>query len=60
MSDEHDKLIGVGEVADRFNVDPRTVNRWVRTGKLAGIRTPGGRVKIRESTVRAWLTADPQ
>ncbi len=60
MEDTQDELIGVGEAARMFAVDPRTINRWVRTGKLAGIRTPGGRVKVRKSTVLAWLEAAPQ
>lgn len=30
------------EVADLFGVDTRTVQRWVRQGKLHPVRTPGG------------------
>lgn len=31
------------EVAELFEVAPNTVSRWVRTGKLPCVRTPGGR-----------------
>jgi len=31
------------EVAELFEVAPNTVSRWVRTGKLPSVRTPGGR-----------------
>jgi len=30
------------EVAELLNVDPKTVQRWGRTGKLTRRRTPGG------------------
>ncbi len=31
-----------GEVAAVFRVDPKTVTRWAKTGKLDSIRTLGG------------------
>jgi len=31
-----------GQVARLFSVDPKTVARWSRSGKLAFIQTPGG------------------
>ena len=31
------------EVAELFEVAPNTISRWVRTGKLPSVRTPGGR-----------------
>lgn len=30
------------EVAALFRVDPKTVTRWARMGKLTSFRTPGG------------------
>ena len=31
------------EVAELFEVAPNTVSRWVRSGRLPYVRTPGGR-----------------
>ncbi|MFF4417448.1 helix-turn-helix domain-containing protein [Streptosporangium sp. NPDC001559] len=36
-------LMNVTEVADLFDVHPKTVRIWVRDGKLTASRTPGGR-----------------
>jgi excisionase family DNA binding protein len=44
------------EVAAMFRVDPKTVTRWAKAGKLSSIRTLGGHRRYRESEVRALLT----
>ena len=36
------ELLTPGEVAILFGVDPKTVTRWARAGKLSSIRTLGG------------------
>lgn len=36
------KLLTPGEVAKRFRVDPKTVTRWAKAGKLPCTITPGG------------------
>lgn len=36
----------VDEVAWQLRVSPATVRRWVRRGKLAHVRTPGGSIRI--------------
>jgi excisionase family DNA binding protein len=38
-----------------FRVDPKTVTRWARDGKLTSIRTLGGHRRYREAEVRARL-----
>ena len=38
----NEKLLTPGEVAEIFRVDPKTVTRWERAGKLQSIRTLGG------------------
>jgi excisionase family DNA binding protein len=38
-----------------FRVDPKTVTRWAKAGKLSAIRTLGGHRRYRESEVRALL-----
>ncbi|MBX6386547.1 MAG: helix-turn-helix domain-containing protein [Microbispora sp.] len=51
-----ERLLTSDEVAAVFRVDPKTVVRWAREGRIAGIRTPGGRLlRFRESVVRAAL-----
>lgn len=45
------------DIADKFRVDVTTVRRWLRTGKLAGIRTPGGQWRCREGDVQELLSA---
>jgi excisionase family DNA binding protein len=36
------KLLTPMEVSGLFNVDPKTVTRWAKDGKLSSYRTPGG------------------
>jgi len=36
-----DELMTPSEVADLFRVDPKTVTRWAKLGKLPYIVTPG-------------------
>ncbi len=43
------------EVAALFRVDPKTVTRWAKAGKLTSIRTLGGHRRYRESEVKALL-----
>jgi predicted site-specific integrase-resolvase len=35
-----------------FRVDPKTVTRWAKAGKVSSIRTLGGHRRYRESEVR--------
>ncbi len=55
MEDTQEKWLAVGQVAERFGVDPRTVNRWCHTGQIEHVRTPGGRYKIAESVVQSYF-----
>jgi excisionase family DNA binding protein len=52
---EPEPLLTPAEVAAMFRVDPKTVTRWARAGKLSSIRTLGGHRRYRESEVRALL-----
>lgn len=38
-----------------FRVDPKTVTRWAKAGKLSAIRTLGGHRRYRESEVKELL-----
>ncbi len=48
-------LLTPAEVAHMFRVDPKTVTRWAKKGKLSSIRTIGGHRRFREAEVRALL-----
>lgn len=50
-----EKLLTPGEVARRFGVDPKTVTRWARGGKLNPLRTLGGHRRYRSSEVDSLL-----
>ncbi len=52
---EVEALLTPAEVAALFRVDPKTVTRWARTGKLTALRTLGGHRRYRESEVRNLL-----
>jgi excisionase family DNA binding protein len=54
-----EQLLTPAEVAALFRVDPKTVTRWAKAGKLTSIRTLGGHRRYRESEVRAVLSGVP-
>jgi excisionase family DNA binding protein len=56
-----ERLLTPAEVATMFRVDPKTVTRWAKAGKIHSIRTLGGHRRYRESEVRGLLAtpADP-
>jgi excisionase family DNA binding protein len=56
---EAEPLLTPAEVASMFRVDPKTVTRWAKAGKLTSIRTLGGHRRYRESEVRALLISVP-
>jgi excisionase family DNA binding protein len=49
-------LLTPAEVAKLFRVDPKTVTRWAKAGKLTAIRTLGGHRRYRRSEVESLLT----
>ena len=55
MSKEQEVLLTPSEVAGLFRVDPKTVTRWAKAGKLTSIRTLGGHRRYKESEVKALL-----
>jgi excisionase family DNA binding protein len=50
-----ERLLTPAEVATIFRVDPKTVSRWARSGKLNALRTLGGHRRYPESEIRALL-----
>lgn len=49
------ELLTPSEVAKLFRVDPKTVTRWAKAGKLSSIRTLGGHRRYRAAEVQALL-----
>ena len=56
---EQEVLLTPAEVAKLFRVDPKTVTRWAKAGKLTAIRTLGGHRRYRNSEVQALLVKVP-
>jgi excisionase family DNA binding protein len=56
---DSEPLLTPAEVAAMFRVDPKTVTRWAKAGKLSSIRTLGGHRRYRESEVRELLAGIP-
>jgi excisionase family DNA binding protein len=52
---EHE-LLTPGEVAVMFRVNPKTVTRWARAGKISAVRTLGGHRRFRASEIQRFLT----
>ena len=57
---EQEVLLTPAEVAKLFRVDPKTVTRWAKAGKITAIRTLGGHRRYRQSEVQNLLNAKPQ
>lgn len=53
--DDSETLLTPAEVAALFRVDPKTVTRWAKAGKLTSIRTLGGHRRYLENEVKQLL-----
>jgi excisionase family DNA binding protein len=53
-----DPLLTVDEVAARIRTTPETVRRWLRGGRLAGVRPGGTRLgwRVREADLQRFLS----
>ena len=60
QSAEPEQLLTPAEVAHLFRVDPKTVTRWARAGKLSSVRTLGGHRRYRASEVSRLLRVPVQ
>jgi excisionase family DNA binding protein len=54
------KLLTPSEVAAIFRVDPKTVTRWAKAGKLTSFRTMGGHRRYYEAEVHKLLIETQQ
>ncbi len=50
-----DALLTPSEVAEMFRVNPKTVTRWARAGKISAIRTLGGHRRFRAIEISKFL-----
>ena len=55
---EDSDLLTPAEVALIFRVDPKTVTRWARAGRLSYKRTPGGHRRYLRSEVENMLSSE--
>ena len=51
-------LLTPAEVAVLFRVNPKTVTRWARAGKISAIRTLGGHRRFRRDEIESVLRAE--
>lgn len=51
-------LLTPSEVAAMFRVDPKTVTRWAKSGKLTAIRTLGGHRRYLQSEVQRLVAGE--
>ncbi len=54
-SRDGEELLTPSEVAAMFRVNPKTVTRWARSGKISAIRTLGGHRRFRKSEITRIL-----
>jgi excisionase family DNA binding protein len=52
---DQDALLTPSEVAAMFRVNPKTVTRWARAGKISAIRTLGGHRRFRAAEIKQFL-----
>lgn len=51
-----EQLLTVEDVAERLQVHPETVRKWLREGKLEGVRlTRRAGWRVRPAALEAWL-----
>jgi excisionase family DNA binding protein len=56
----NDVLLTPAEVAEMFRVNPKTVTRWARSGKISAIRTLGGHRRFHASEINEMLARDAE
>jgi len=54
-----DALLTPGEVARLFRVDPKTVARWDKEGKLTSVKTLGGHRRYPQEQLNSLLQGTP-
>ena len=55
-TNEPEELLTPSEVAAMFRVNPKTVTRWARAGRISYIKTLGGHRRFKASEIRRLLS----
>jgi excisionase family DNA binding protein len=55
-----DELLTVDEVAERVKVNPETVRRWIKSGKLPAVKAAGGPYRIHSTDLDRLFGAVPK
>jgi excisionase family DNA binding protein len=55
MDFEQEVLLTPAEVASIFRVDPKTVSRWAKAGKISYIKTLGGHRRFKKSEILIYI-----
>ena len=55
MAANDNELLTPAEVAAMFRVNPKTVTRWARAGRISAVRTLGGHRRFRAAEIRRFL-----
>ncbi len=53
---KHKTYLTTGEAAAIFDVEPDTVLRWIKSGDIPAIRTPGGHYRINRNVFLTKMT----
>jgi excisionase family DNA binding protein len=60
MDTPEQELVTPAEIARMFRVNPKTVSRWERAGRITAVKTPGGHRRFRAQDVQdLWEKANP-
>ncbi len=54
-ANEPEELLTPSEVAAMFRVNPKTVTRWARAGRISCIKTLGGHRRFKATEIRRLL-----
>jgi excisionase family DNA binding protein len=57
---DSDELLTVDEVAERVKVNPETVRRWIKSGRLPAVRAAGGPYRIHSTDLDRLFGAPPK
>ena len=52
---DNNELLTPAEVAAMFRVNPKTVTRWARAGRISAVRTLGGHRRFHAAEIRRFL-----
>lgn len=52
---QEDPLLTLTQAGDMMGVTHTTIKSWIMTGVLQGVMLPGGRLRVRQSSVDYWL-----